>query len=158
VARAPTPTPEPSAGPTAALPLEHVLVVSTDHGDYRQIVVTLQGFGFQMHLAQDAPAALLALEQRRHRYVFIDPRTPSTDALVLCRVAREAGTGEGEQDPAVVLIVHPLMDADILRRVLPAADATLRSPLTRADLLRLVGDREVARYSFADTARTITRL
>jgi CheY-like chemotaxis protein len=164
LAEAPAPTSPPAADHSSALPLEHVLVVSTDHGDYRCIVVSLQGFGFQMHLAPQAQAALQALTQRRYRYVFIDPRTPETDALMLCRVAREAGTGPGqeagqrEESASIVLLAHPDVDGEALRRALPAADATLRSPLARGELLKLVGDREVARYAFADTARTITRL
>jgi CheY-like chemotaxis protein len=139
-----------------SLPLEHVLVIDQDAATLRLVAVQLQRFGFQMHLAGHPDDALRLLTRRFHDYVFMDPALPGFDALLACRLARQMPPpGEGLAT-TVVLLADPLAQPAPLTRALPAADACLKKPLDQQALLKLVGEREVARYAYADTARTTT--
>lgn len=138
------------------LPMEHILVVDNDAATLRLVAVQLQRFGFQMHLAGHSDDAIRLLRRRFHDYVFLDPALPGLDALLVCRLARQAAPPDEHRATTVVLLADPNASSEPLQRALPAADACLRKPLDQHALLKLVGEREVARYAYADTARTTT--
>lgn len=138
------------------LPMEHILVIDNDAATLRLVAVQLQRFGFQMHLAGHCDDALRMLARRFHDYVFLDPALPGLDALLICRLARQVTPPAEHCATTVVLLADPNAPAEPLQRALPAADACLRKPLEQHALLKLVGEREVARYAYADTARTTT--
>lgn len=140
----------------APLPMEHVLVIDHDAATLRLIAVQLQRFGFQIHLAGHPDDAMRLLTQRFHDYVFMDPALPGLDALLVCRVARQVPPPDDACAATVVLLADPNASAAPLQRALPAADAWLKKPIDQVSLLRLVGEREVARVAYADTARTTT--
>jgi CheY-like chemotaxis protein len=137
--------------------MEHILVIDNDAATLRTVAIELQRFGFQIHLAGHADDALRLLSRRFHDYVFVDPATPGLDALLVCRLAREAPPPTADRAATtVVLLADPNGLATLLERALPAADACLRKPLAQAALLKLMGEREVARVAYADTARLTT--
>lgn len=136
--------------------LEHVLVIDNDAMTLRLVAVQLQRFGFQMHLAGHPDDALRLLARRWHDYVFMDPAVPGLDALLVCRLVRRDPPPPGRNATMLVLLADPAGPAAPLARALPAADACLKKPIEPQALLRLVGEREVARVAYADTARTTT--
>lgn len=139
------------------LPMEHILVIDNDPATLRMVATQLQRFGFQIHLAGQADDALRLLTHRFHDYVFVDPALPGLDALLVCRLARQVPPPVADRAATtVVLLADPQGLATLLERALPAADACLRKPLDETALLKLMGEREVARVAYADTARTTT--
>jgi len=138
------------------LPMEHILVIDQDAATLRLIAVQLQRFGFQIHLAGHPDDAMRLLTQRFHDYVFMDPALPGLDGLLVCRLARQIPPPDDGCATTVVLLADPNASAMPLQRALPAADACLKKPLEQHALLKLVGEREVARVAYADTARTTT--
>lgn len=150
----------PDAGRARArhepLPMEHILVIDQDAATLRLIAVQLQRFGFQIHLAGHPDDAMRLLTQRFHDYIFMDPALPGLDGLLVCRLARQIPPPDEGCATTVVLLADPNAPAMPLQRALPAADACLKKPLEQHALLKLVGEREVGRVAFADTARTTT--
>lgn len=138
------------------LPMEHILVIDQDAATLRLIAVQLQRFGFQIHLAGHPDDAMRLLTQRFHAYVFMDPALLGLDALLVCRLARQIPPPDDDCATTVVLLADPAAPAAPLARALPAADGCLKKPLELQALFKLVGEREVARVAFADTARTTT--
>jgi len=138
------------------LPLEHILVIDQDASTLRLVAVQLQRFGFQVHLAGHPDDALRLLTRRFHDYVFMDPALPGIDALLVCRLARQMPAPDDGLASTIVLLADPAAPAAPLARALPAADACLKKPLEQQSLLKLVGDREIARVAYADTARMTT--
>ncbi|MBL8326031.1 MAG: response regulator [Rubrivivax sp.] len=142
---------------TTRLPMEHILVVDNDAATLRMVATQLQRFGFQIHLAGQADDAMRLLTTRFHDYVFVDPALPGLDALLVCRLAKQVPSPAADRPATtVVLLADPNALAALLERALPAADACLRKPLEQTALLRLMGEREVARVAYADTARSST--
>ena len=144
------------SGSGRPLPLEHILVIDNDANTLRLIAVQLQRFGFQVHLAGHPQDALRLLTRRFHDYVFMDPALAGLDALLVCRLARQTTSTDGNRTTSVVLVADPASPAAPLERALPAADACLKKPISPQALLEFVGEREVSRYAYADTARTTT--
>lgn len=138
------------------LPMEHILVIDHDASTLRLVAVQLQRFGFQIHLVGHPDDAMRLLTKRFHEYVFMDPALPGLDALLACRLARQYPPPGDACATTVVLLADPGAPAAPLERALPAADACLKKPIDRHALLKLVGEREVARVAYADTARTTT--
>jgi CheY-like chemotaxis protein len=136
--------------------MEHILVIDQDAATLRLIAVQLQRFGFQIHLAGHSDDALRLLTQRFHEYVFMDPALPGLDALLACRLARQMPPPDDGCATTVVLLADPNAPAAPLARALPAADGCLKKPIELQALFKLVGEREVARVAYADTARTTT--
>jgi CheY-like chemotaxis protein len=133
-----------------------VLVIDREAATLRLVAIQLQRFGFQVHLAGHPDDAMRLLTGRFHDYIFVDPALPGLDALLVCRLARQMSRPQEHRATTVVLLADPAAAAAPLERALPAADACLRKPLTQQALLRLMGEREVARYAYADTARATT--
>ena len=138
------------------LPMEHILVIDQDATTLRLIAVQLQRFGFQIHLAGHPDDAMRLLTQRFHDYVFMDPALLGLDALLVCRLARQMPPPGDSCATTVVLLADPAAPAAPLARALPAADGCLKKPIEQHALLKLVGEREVARVAYADTARMTT--
>ena len=140
----------------APMPMEHILVIDQDATTLRLIAVQLQRFGFQIHLAGHPDDAMRLLTQRFHDYVFMDPALLGLDALLVCRLARQMPPPGDSCATTVVLLADPAAPAAPLSRALPAADGCLKKPIEQHALLKLVGEREVARVAYADTARMTT--
>ena len=137
---------------SAALKLDHILVVDDSDDALRFMASQLQRFGFQIHLAQSAGEALARIAERHFEFVFLDMRVAGVDGLQLCKAIKRAEHAPGMKAPAVVLLSSRGAAIDRLRGTMAGADACLGKPLRELELLKLVGEREVTRHAFAETA------
>ncbi len=132
--------------------LDHILVVDAHDGALRFIVNQLERFGFQAHLARSAEEALDRVARRHFEFVFIDVSWAEVQGRNTCDAIRRLA-GERDAPPPTVVV---LADEDTPVAQLPdeGCDAYLLHPLAPEALLKVVGDREVARHAFAPTAHT----
>ena len=132
--------------------LDHILVV--DHSDeaLRFMTVQLQRFGFQIHLAQSGKEALARIAERHFEFVFLDAAVAGADGFQLCKSIKRADYAPGIKPPMVVILSSRGTAVDRLRGAMAGADACLSKPLRELELLKLVGEREVTRHAFAETA------
>jgi PAS domain S-box-containing protein len=138
--------PTPLAPPTAA-----TILVVEDDADVRTFAVEmLTGFGYEVHSAPDAHAALTLLEQNPHvDLLFTDVglpngmngrqlasevkrRSPRTQVLFTTGYARNAIVHHGRLDPGVELLLKPYSQLDLGRKV-HAALCGSASPLGAPD-------------------------
>lgn len=139
------------------LHLDHILVVDDSEVALRFMVAHLQRFGFQIHLARSGEEALQRVAERRFEFVFLDVRMEGLDGFQTCKAIKRADYPSGRAAPAVVMLTCLAGAADRLRGTMAGADAYLTKPLREVELLKLVGEREVARHAYADTAPASTR-
>jgi CheY-like chemotaxis protein len=139
------------------LHLDHILVVDDSEIALRFMAKHLQRFGFQIHLATSGEEALRRVAERRFEFVFLDVRMEGLDGFQTCKAIKRADYPAGRAAPTVVMLTCLAGAADRLRGTMAGADAYLTKPLREVELLKLVGEREVARHAYADTAPASTR-
>ncbi len=139
------------------LHLDHILVVDDSEIALRFMATHLQRFGFQIHLAKSGEEALRRVAERRFEFVFLDVRMEGLDGFQTCKAIKRADYPAGGAAPTVVMLTCLAGAADRLRGAMAGADAYLTKPLREVELLKLVGEREVARHAYADTAPASTR-
>lgn len=139
------------------LHLDHILVVDDSEIALRFMATHLQRFGFQIHLAKSGEEALRRVAERRFEFVFLDVRMDGLDGFQTCKAIKRADYPAGSAAPTVVMLTCLAGAADRLRGTMAGADAYLTKPLREVELLKLVGEREVARHAYADTAPASTR-
>jgi len=161
-------TDRPSGQPAAAARLErrrrprgssmdHILVVDDSEIALRFMATHLQRFGFQIHLARSGEEALERVAGRRFEFVFLDVRMEGLDGFQTCKAIKRADYPAGQAPPAVVMLTCLGSPADRLRGTMAGADAYLTKPLREVELLKVVGEREISRYAYAETAAASTR-
>jgi len=138
----------------AALKLDHILVVDDSDASLRFMTSHLQRFAFQIHLAQSGREALARIAERHFEFVFVDAGMEGMDGLQTCKAIKRADYAPGVKPPTVVLLTSGVAAIDKLRGTMAGADACLSKPLREMELLKLLGEREVARHAFAETAVT----
>jgi CheY-like chemotaxis protein len=136
--------------------LDHILVVDDSDVALRFMATHLQRFGFQVHLARSGEEALERVATRHFEFVFLDVLMAGLDGLQTCKAIKRGRYAEGVQPPTVVMISCLGTPADRLRGTMAGADAYLTKPLREVELLRVVGEREVTRHAFVDTAQVST--
>ena len=137
---------------SAALKLDHILVVDDNDASLRFMVQHLQRFGFEIHLAQSGKEALERIAERQFEFIFLEMVMKGLDGLKTCKAIKRAEHAPGVKPPTVVLLTHRGTAIDKLRGTMAGADAYLTKPLRELELLKLVGEREVTRHAFAETA------
>jgi CheY-like chemotaxis protein len=148
--------PEPSPVPTK-LQLDHVLVVDDSEVVLRFMAGYLPRFGFQVHLARSGAEALERMRERRFDHVFIDIVMDGMDGFQVCKAIRAmpAAPGRpGRRGPMLLMLTSRDTAVDRLRAQMAGADAYLTKPLDEAALLAVIGDREIERAAYVDTAAT----
>lgn len=132
--------------------LDHILVVDAHDGAMRFIVNQLERFGFQLHLARSAEEALDRIARRSFELVFVDVSLANAQGRNTCAAIRQLAARRAAPPPTVVVMA----DEDTPVTELPerGCDAYLLRPLAADALLKVVGDREVAKHAFARTAHT----
>lgn len=138
------------------LHMEHILVVDDSEIALRFMATHLQRFGFQIHLAKSGEEALRRVAERSFAFVFLDVRMDGLDGFQTCKAIKRADYPPGRAAPAVVMLTCLAGPADKLRAAMSGADAYLTKPLREVELLKVVGEREVARHAFAETAAAST--
>lgn len=138
------------------LHMEHILVVDDSEIALRFMATHLQRFGFQIHLARSGEEALERVAERRFEFVFLDVRMDGLDGFQTCKAIKRAEHPDGRPPPTVVMLTCLASPADQLRGKMAGADAYLVKPLREMELLKVVGEREVARHPYAETAAAST--
>jgi len=162
-----TPSALPPAGAAAARlerrrrprgqSMDHILVVDDSEIALRFMATHLQRFGFQIHLARSGEEALERVAGRRFEFVFLDVRMEGLDGFQTCKAIKRADYPAGQAPPAVVMLTCLGSPADKLRGTMAGADAYLTKPLREVELLKVVGEREISRHAYAETAAASTR-
>lgn len=137
-------------------PMEHILVVDDSDIALRFMATHLQRFGFQIHLAKSGEEALRRVAGRRFEFVFLDVRMEGLDGFQTCKAIKRASYPPGQTPPTVVMLTCLAGPADRLRGTMAGADAYLVKPLREVELLKVVGEREIARHAYAETAAVST--
>lgn len=132
--------------------LDHILIVDGHDGAMRFMVNQLERFGFQLHLARSADEALDRIARRHFELVFVDVSLADAQGRNTCVAIRHLAARRNAPPPTVVVMA----DEDTPVAYLPdeGCDAYLLRPLAADALLKVVGDREVAKHAFARTAHT----
>ncbi|MCY7315475.1 MAG: response regulator [Rubrivivax sp.] len=159
-AAVPTPAVPAVAETPARSALDHILIVDGSDVALRFMSEQLQRFGFEVHLARSGTQALEHVAKRHFAFVFIDVTMHGIDGLHTCKAIKHQAAAGGLHSPAptVVLMTTRSRVADRLRFKRAGADACLVKPLREAELLKIVGDREVALNAYAETAAASSTL
>jgi two-component system, cell cycle response regulator len=159
------PPPPPAAAPAPAsepVPdrsgLDHILVVDDSDIALRFMANNLQRFGFQVHLARSGAEAIERVARRHFEFVFLDVMMEGLDGFHTCKSIKRSTYPDNRPPPTVVMLTSRDTAVDKLRGTMAGADAYLTKPLREADLLKVVGDREVAMHAYADTAHAASTL
>ena len=131
--------------------LDHILVVDDSDIALRFMAANLSRFGFQVHLARSGEEALERLSQRTFDMVFLDVMMQGMDGFKTCKAIKRARYANGRQPPTVVMLTSRHTPVDKLRGTMAGCDAYLTKPLREAELLAVVGDREVKRHAYVET-------
>ncbi len=137
-----------SAAPAAGA---RVLVVDDDPPLRRMLERTLSAEGFEVTVAHDGPAALLAAERTAPDVIVLDVALPAIDGLSVCRRLR----GKGLATPILMLTARDAVP-DRVAGLQAGADDYLIKPfavqelIARLDALRRRGGDPGARHAYAD--------
>lgn len=140
---------ESSAG---AAPLDHILVVDDSDIALRFMASNLQRFGFQIHLARSGQEAIERVAQRHFEFVFLDVMMEGLDGFQTCKAIKRSTYPDRRPPPTVVMLTSRGTTIDKLRGTMAGCDAYLTKPLREGELLKIVGDREIAQHAYAETA------
>lgn len=155
-ARAPARPPAADAPPAGAGPgrprMDHILVVDGSDVALRFMATHLQRFGFQVHLARSGAEAVDRVSRRHFEFVFLNVMLDGLDGFHTCKAIKRSTYPDNRPPPTVVMLSSRGATVDRLRGTMAGADAYLTKPLDEAELLKVVGDREVALHAYADTA------
>lgn len=133
--------------------LDHVLVVDDSDIALRFMVAHLSRFGFQVHLARSGAQAIERVSRRHFEFVFLEVALEGLDGFHTCKAIKRASYPDGRPAPTVVLLGTQVSEVDRLRAAMAGCDALLHRPLREAELLKVIGDREVELHAFANTAQ-----
>ena len=162
--RVPAPIPAPpTAPPSVAAPaakdegagasaLDHILVVDDSDIALRFMAGNLQRFGFQIHLARSGQEAIERVAQRHFEFVFLDVMMEGLDGFQTCKAIKRNTYPDRRPPPTVVMLTSRGTTIDKLRGTMAGCDAYLTKPLREGELLKIVGDREIAQHAYAETA------
>jgi two-component system, cell cycle response regulator len=149
-------TPPAPADEREGTRLDHILVVDDSDVALRFMAMHLQRFGFQIHLARSGTEALDRIKQRYFEFVFMDVVMDGLDGFQTCKAIKRADYRGGQRPPTVVMLTSRGTPVDKLRGTMAGADAYLTKPLVEAELLKIIGDREVEQHAYADTGLATT--
>lgn len=145
--------PAPAAAEPVTARLDHILVVDDSDIALRFMAGLLERFGFVVHLARSGEQALERTARQHFSFVFMDVNMPGLDGFKTCKTIKRRDYPAGAEPPTIVMLTSRDTAIDKLRGTMAGCDAYLTKPLEEAELLKVIGDREVRQSSFADTAR-----
>jgi two-component system, cell cycle response regulator len=133
--------------------MDHILVVDDSDIALRFMAGTLERFGFVVHLARSGEEAIERTLTRHFAFVFMDVNMPGLDGFRTCKEIKRRRYEEGQRPPTIVMLTSRDTPIDKLRGTMAGSDAYLTKPLAEAELLKVIGDREVSQHAFAETAK-----
>ena len=136
-----------------AVVMDHILVVDDSDVALRFMTKRLNRFGYEIHLARSGEDALRRMDGQHFEFVFLDVMMDGMDGYQTCKLIKKRGYPNGRPPPTVVMVTSLTGAMDKMRGTLAGCDAYLTKPLVDNDLLKIIGDREVVKHQFADTAR-----
>lgn len=136
-----------------AVVMDHILVVDDSDVALRFMTKRLNRFGYEIHLARSGEEALRRMDHQHFEFVFLDVMMEGMDGYQTCKLIKKRTYPLGRRPPTVVMVTSLQSHADKMRGTLAGCDAYLTKPLVDHDLLKIIGDREVVKHQFADTAR-----
>jgi signal transduction histidine kinase/CheY-like chemotaxis protein len=135
MAAAPTSFPPEQAVPPAALRATRILIVDDNQDAAAMLGELLQGFGLEVMLAHDGPAALETVESTRPRIVLLDIGLPDMDGYEVARRLRQQAAGRD----VLLIALTGYGDADSRQRSRAAGcDHHLVKPVNLDALLDLI--------------------
>jgi CheY-like chemotaxis protein len=143
--------PQPELEPSS---MDHILVVDDSDVALRFMTKRLNRFGYEIHLARSGEEALRRMDGQQFEFVFLDVMMDGMDGYQTCKLIKKRNYPRGCPPPTVVMVTSLNGAMDKMRGTLAGCDAYLTKPLVDNDLLKIIGDREVAKHQFADTTRT----
>jgi two-component system, cell cycle response regulator len=153
-AATPTPPPAPAEpAPAASTAMDHILVVDDSDIALRFMAGNLERFGFVVHLARSGEEAIERTLQRHFAFVFMDVNMPGLDGFRTCKEIKRRRYEGHQRPPTIVMLTSRDTPIDKLRGSMAGSDAYLTKPLREAELLKVIGDREVSQHEFAETAK-----
>lgn len=161
LARIATPA-TPAAPPPQTEPdrpgMDHILVVDDSDIALRFMASHLQRFGFMVHLARSGTEAIERVAKRHFEFVFLDMMMEGMDGFLTCKAIKRNTYPDNRPPPTVVMLTSRSTAVDKMRGTMAGADAYLTKPMREEELLKVVGNREIAQHAYADTAHASTTL
>ena len=133
--------------------MDHILVVDDSDIALRFMAGNLERFGFVVHLARSGEEAIERTLSRHFAFVFMDVNMPGLDGFKTCKEIKRRRYEDGKRPPTIVMLTSRDTPIDKLRGTMAGSDAYLTKPLREAELLKVIGDREVSQHEFAETAK-----
>jgi CheY-like chemotaxis protein len=140
----------------AAPPMDHILVVDDSDIALRFMTNNLQRFGFQVHLSRSGQDAIDRVSKRHFEFVFLDVMMEGLDGFQTCKAIKRSTYLDSRPPPTVVMLTSRGTMVDKMRGTMAGCDAYLTKPLIEVELLKIIGDREIAQHDYADTASDST--
>lgn len=143
--------PDPTAAPASDRPVDPDLLQQGAGGGGREVLVVddsaiartflaqrLDGYRYQVHLANDGEQALAMCAEQAFDIVFVDVALGgenSVDGLRVCQRLKRHPTLPGKVAPAVVVVTGDASASTRVRGALAGCDAYLVKPLLEAEFL-----------------------
>ena len=138
--------------------MDHILVVDDSDIALRFMASHLQRFGFMVHLARSGTEAIERVAKRHFEFVFLDVMMEGMDGFLTCKAIKRNTYPNNRPPPTVVMLTSRGTAVDKMRGTMAGADAYLTKPMREEELLKVVGDREIAKHAYAETAHASTTL
>lgn len=138
--------------------MDHILVVDDSDIALRFMASHLQRFGFMVHLARSGTEAIERVAKRHFEFVFLDVMMEGMDGFLTCKAIKRNTYPNNRPPPTVVMLTSRGTAVDKMRGTMAGADAYLTKPMREEELLKVVGDREIAQHAYAETAHASTTL
>jgi CheY-like chemotaxis protein len=125
-----------------AIPSE-LLVLDDDSVARHQLTTLLEGFGFQVHEAEDAVHAGRLLTSRSFAAAFLDIELDGArqgTAAALCHRVKQVPARVQGRSPALIIVSSRSNSVERVRAAVAGADAFLRKPLTRGPVITALED------------------
>lgn len=117
---------------------QELILVVEDHPINQEVAVTLlQHLGFEVHVAENGPAALRAVERSHYSLVFMDIQMPEIDGFAVTRMIRASEALEGGRLPIIAMTAHAL-EGSREDCIAAGMDDYISKPLDSEELLNML--------------------
>lgn len=111
---------------------KRILIVDDEPNTAEMFSLMLEGAGYQTSVVHGTGTAIRAIRQQKPDLVVVDVMMPGVSGLEFCRFVRREPDLE---DLPVVIVSAKGQDEDVEAGLQAGADAYLKKPLTKVELL-----------------------